>query len=69
MKFKISDKIMTKKEILLYPEGKKKYMIINSHIKGYDLVKRLNIGETIDCSIVNNDDGDDIVDKIHSVKD
>jgi hypothetical protein len=50
MIFKISDKITTKKEILLFREGYKQYFVIGTGKKCFNTAKGLEIGETIDCS-------------------
>ena len=52
MKFKISDKISTKKEILLYKEGDNKYFTIDISVslKCFKTAKKVNIGDIVTCS-------------------
>jgi len=49
MRFKISDKIITKGEILLFREGCKQYFTVSTEKKCFSAAKEVQIGDIIDC--------------------
>lgn len=68
MRFKISDKIITKKEILLYPEGYNQYFLVKKGKKVYDHAKQIEIGDSIDCSSQLSNNSNDLVEDFVVIK-